>query len=153
MQWPLPCKDQYRIYLPMPNSKPDHPSSYQQTTSRPPAFVQWPLPYNNLYRTYLPMINSKPSPDQPASYKDQYSTNLPMPNRKPRPDHSGTYDGQCRTTNSTVSISRRPAATDVLTTRFGATLFTVEQSAQNLSPDAEQHTTSRPPGFVHWLLL
>ena len=103
-----------------------------------------------------------------------------MPNSKPRPDHSVTYDGQCRTTNSTASISRRPAATDVLTIRFGNSLncrtistepttrrrtahhvqttrlgaiaITVERSVSHQSPDAKHHTTFRSPGFVRWLL-
>ena len=126
LQWPLPYKNQHRTHLSAQNSKPrpDHPSSYRQTTSRPPSFVQWPLPYNDQYRAYRP-----------------------IPNIKPRPSHPVECNGHCRTRITIVPISRCPTINYVLTTPLRKTVNTVERSVPYLYyPDAEQHIMSARPG-------
>ena len=96
-----------------------HPSSYQQTTSRPPAFVKWPLPYNDQYRTYRP-----------------------MPSSKPRLSHPVGYNGHYRTRIGTVSIFRYPTTNYVLTTPLRATVSIVKRSVPYLSPDGQQQPMS-----------
>ena len=80
-------------------------------------------------RTYLQPPNNNPRPDHSerttinTAHNHMYGTYLLTVNSNSRPDHS--VECNC--------LYRRA-------------------SAHNLYPDAEQHITSRPPGFVHWPL-
>ena len=146
--------DQYRTYRPTPNNKPrpDHSATYNgqyRTRIRTVSISQHPTATVVLI-TRLGTMAITVQGSVPYLSLDAKSKPRPDPTRvrtnKPRPHYPLSYNGHCRTTISTVPISKRPKAIVVLTTRLGAAMaITVQESAPYPSLGAKQQTTSRPP--------